>query len=237
MNEIVWFGLKTEVSMTPMNQMDLYNCFNTMKRFRNPYNNGVEFFTISAIKKLLRIATSGSLRSVIVELLRDSDTVSERVENFKNEYNSMPSEMKERVQLFFNEFLYIGFYMRGWSGKGNYPIEETTVDDQANVDINVCTQWEKMNSLFPENDPLRMRIFELPLLDWRRERGFELSSGIGRNCIGDVFRIVFSMDRDMEVNACIRLSSNYICKSSFFYITRVLEKDAPFDVSLMHDIG
>lgn len=232
--DIIFYGIKAE-SLVTMCLSDLENSFRITHSFKNPYSESNERFSLASIKKLERLPISSSLHKVITKIMNDTDTVSERIESFKN-YIEANSEQKELSHTFFKEFMDLGFYMRGWNGKGAYPIAETAVLNQDDVDLRVCTQWEKISSLIEEKE-LKNRLLQLPLMCWSEERGYSISDIEGRSSISDIPEVVFSPNREYNINSCIRMTSNYVCRSSLFYLTRVCGDHPLFNIADMHIIA
>jgi hypothetical protein len=124
--------------------------------------------------------------------------------------------------------LHVGFYMRGWNGDDtNLPLANTEVKDQNIVDENVN------NSLSLFNNRVSSYIKDLPLLIY--DKGYQFSNCKNKGLtIKDRINIVIN-DKS-NVNACIRITSNWFVSTAYYYLSLIGFKPT-FDIKDMRIIA
>lgn len=229
-DSLVYYGIKAE-RLVPMYVMDLLNCFKATNSLQNPYSVEKSFFLVGACKRLIKIVDFGELNATVERIIREEDVLTDSIELFKRNVS------QTEAAPIFNDLLHLGFYMRGWKGQLHpIPLIDTNVENQDEVDSNVCTKWREIQEKYNKSS-IWNNLMDLPILDWSVERDFFIASGVGRTSIRGLLDLVFSDQRNQEVNSCIRMSSNYLCYSSYFYIVRVFKNSPPFEISRMRRIS
>jgi hypothetical protein len=110
---------------------------------------------------------------------------------------------------FFTDLLNIGLKMRGWTGEGEYPLKSmdtVKIVDYDSVQDEIIIFYNNLNDLA-----------ELPIFIYR-DYNFIMSIDSKRGyTIKDRLRIIFD---NATQNACIRLSSNWLLATSWYYMDR-----------------
>ncbi len=127
--ELVSYGKYLEVK-TLFKLSELEETFRYYRIFKNPSTNGVSF-SIHSIKKLLNIYRDKNidLSNIITKLIKEFFKLNN---DLKLLLNSFVKEKKDIIG-FFISLLHLGFYMRGWDGKNDYPLKCIPIDSPDKV--------------------------------------------------------------------------------------------------------
>jgi len=240
LNEIVYYGLWYTKELVPMSYEDLLMTFNVKGDFINPYTNIRSEFSLKSMKRLERICPNQQLRKKIKDIFTEKSFLTSEIEEFKNDV--IDDTDKQFIYDYFIKFMELGFYMRSWDGQSNYPLssEDTSVADQSLIDMRTGIQFEKLNDHLNthENIDLKRKLYNLPIVSFNNQsKEFIIASGDGRETISGILDIVFSDRRNVEINSCIRMSSNYICITAHYYITTLFRKSPPFSIEQLKYIS
>lgn len=166
------------------------------------------------------------------------------------------TELNQTIELF-NIILHLGMYMRGWkasdntrvggSKAGKYPLKSidtnyTNPDAQNEIDTNVTLEIQnyeqKISSI--QNSELRRLIKSAPLLKHSTTPQKELvffptvNSDQGFT-LEDRINIVKSGE-DGSIYSCMRMSSNFIITSAYYYLSTVFLFPPSFDLRDLNEI-
>jgi hypothetical protein len=160
-------------------------------------------------------------------------------------YRKSDENIKENIKQCFIDLLHIGYYMRGWKvGNNNAdPIrsEQTGSDDDMAtlIELNVTkaiAEFENNCNKLPED--IRKCFETLPLIKVnKRDNEVEFIMSNDKNkglTVMDRIKIV-KTNRADDVNACIRISSNYMCGSAYYYMG-CIGLPPPFDIKEIMDV-
>uniref|UniRef100_A0A6C0AEM4 Uncharacterized protein n=1 Tax=viral metagenome TaxID=1070528 RepID=A0A6C0AEM4_9ZZZZ len=180
------------------------------------------------------------LYNLILKIEKDLNTLSPETKNLKKIYKSN----KTNINTFFNKILEMGYYMRGWKIKTEeLPIEDTTYpeDKQGDVYINVTNSINNFNSFFQEI-PIELKniLSSLQLMKAKKKDGDitlikSTSSSEGLTILRRI-EIVSQGENEIAGYSCIRLSSNFLLSSVYYYMEK-LGLELPFDIKQLRQIS
>lgn len=205
------YGIYGE-DMLAITSQEIAAFFNAELSFRNPFNSK-ESISDHALNKLYLIGDDG-IKQAIDKVRLYQRNASDKSRELIG-YHDKAKAIKTLKQV-----LYLAFYMRGWQGPPNeYPITNTEVKNQANVDLKVSSSLTTVFSLIDDCTI----IGQLPLLHY--ENGSYITSNSNEKglTILDRLKIVKHGDQSNNVNSCIRLSSNWLVSSAYFYLSLLSE--------------
>lgn len=222
---------------------ELCDFFSYRKNFCNPLNEKKLFSEREITKLLILCSTSFNpaakrLKECILQIRNSIRSLyPEEVELL-----SLSSRSEENRKLsisLLRRILEIGMFMRGWKVTSDeYPLKsEETVwgDREAEVSLNVSKALIEFNTLIERSDNKEVLIatLVLPLVEYKSSsfvRSVDVNQGL---TIADKLRIIETPD---SIYACIRMSSNLLCATSYKYL-KTLGENPGFDISLMRHIS
>lgn len=243
-NEIVCYGSITE-KLFAFTYKELSAYFMSVKNFKDP-SSGYLFRDL-AIQKLKKICDTVypndtmeyikdrvNLKDIIstVELMTSQKTLAVSV--LYNEYNSSSAEIKMGIESCLIALLNLGFYMRAWDGVSPLPVTEAPVlnydlmDDRIYGGIHIFErEIDKLDNLTDKK--LGKVILELPLMLYTKgDYLLSISEDEGIT-VGERLDIVKGGSLDDNTNSCVRLSSNWLCSTSY-KIMKMIGLELPFDI-------
>lgn len=214
---------------------ELLDCFSNYKDFVNPANN--EIFSDAAINKLYKLTQINVDKNNECKLLGDEivririykETKTKALDIFINRYNKSEFQEKKEIEKVLLDVLHCGMYMRNWDGIGDFPLESQKtnfgIEEQINVDHRVTQsllKLEKTNSF----------VLNLPLMEYNRSSNVfvtvnDKNEGL---TIRDRLNIVKKGETEDGVTSCIRLSSNKLCATAYYYMI-LIGFHLPFNIS------
>ena len=261
-NVCVSYGIVDDKSLVVYLVRELAEHFQTSRSFSNPQRIS-ELYSDIAIQKLRLICTNRvnnpeipnvsrtenqNLLNAIgfVDLCNQTNTAEAIALN--RIYRESSVEDQESIELTLQLLLELGMYMRGWrasSSTQKYPLQalETRFDpdDQGRVDLNVTTaitRYEDHIRGLPHH--LITQVDSLPLVrTTNNQKGitFQASSNIEQGLtINDRIKIVKTGETSAASYSCIRLSSNWLTASAWYY-TVAIGRSAPFEIELLAQIS
>ena len=152
---------------------------------------------------------------------------------FYNYYKN--SENKKLILQILTQILYFGMYMRGWDGKSEFPIKIALADDLDFVNTNVSNSLIKLEEYLYTLKSDAIYIKDFPLLKYNNGFYFTNNKSDGLT-LWDRIEIIKLGDTTVNMNSCIRLSSNLICSTVYkMYIT--LKLNPPFEINELRNIS
>jgi len=252
--ELLCYG-QLDSQLRPISITELTELFNINQNFSSPFSSDAIFSTIAINKlKLIIQNPSGPIPSVrlspktirarmelanaiaAVELL--SRNCDEPTRQFAFYYRNSDPDTKHTISIALTHLLNIGMYMRGWSGKGNYPVIKAPVPPEKELEVatNVTNAIAEYESTCRSLGQLGVQLNTLPLVTYK-DGQYQISNDSAHGLtIKDRINIVKEGDKSNNINSCIRLSSNWICASAHKYIT-ALGLPAPFDIFKLRHIS
>jgi len=132
----------------------------------------------------------------------------------------------------------LGMFMRGWTGLGAYPIEDTRVDPEkyGDVYIRVTASIMDLEVSIKELGDLGIIIKDLPLVRYLDGEYIPSDSPQEGLTVGERLEIVKNGDDHSDTNSCIRLSSNWIATTAH-RVMQILGMPLPFEIERLRDIS
>jgi hypothetical protein len=218
---------------------ELSDHFSTFKEFKNPLNIN-EVLEKKIINKI-KIYASNSNHIRFLEVV-------EEVENWKKYSNSITKSLRDiysqdlTVSKILYKILEAGMYMRGWKvSSETYPIKSIATnhmeDKQYQIETNVHTSINDIfNNVHTYSEDIQKVLKTLPLQKYSvnektGERFFIVSPDPddGKSIL-ERLDYVREGDKHKNSKSCIRLSSNIILSSMYYYIC-ALGLNEPFKIN------
>lgn len=211
---------------------ELIHMFKTYSDFTDP-NFGLNGTTFPdyAIGKLMNISlgiiksdrvkkeTKDKANLLIQEIYRIKQYkqgLHDRVSKFKEVYDILDKEEQEKIVDAFKILLDAGMYMRSWEGPGHpYPI--TTIKYRPIEEIEDLVD-ETLSSFYRISNGLAVKLSDLPLYSYEKDRFNPSASVFEGITIGERVNKIMKGETVTESYSCVRLSSNWIVSSAFFYL-------------------
>jgi len=236
--EVVYYGIKGQ-AMTGYTFTELLGCFKSYNNFRNPATEKITFFSTESMKGLLFLAQMtqrGDLYSVINNILQITLSNHQKGRSLFNFYQNTDNKTKEIIQVILRSILDLGFYMRGWDGKNQeLPIVRAPILDYNKTEAMVNTGIVLLDD-YQQKYEISKMILTLPLMKYSNDQY------IASNTVGDGFtimdriNIVKQGDTGDNMSSCIRLSSNWIVTSAYFYLS-LLGMTPNFEIKNLRNIS
>ena len=251
--QLLCYGINNEsfdeCGLYPITIQEMIDLLNNNRNFTSPfYKNTVLSSTcIRKLKYILQDEDSLSsdtikLRKELLEKICELELISGENNKYArilyDLYHSTTEEFKKSIEKCLHNLLQIGMYMRGWNGKGSYPIVKswTLAKNEINMSINITNAIHIFEQSCQDLMNIGNFIKDLPLVIFR-DGTFQHSSHENEGfTVGDRIKIIKEGDQTQNVSSCIRLSSNWLCSSAYKYIV-TLNLPAPFDIVKLRHIS
>ena len=250
-DNVIIYGIRNENKFIGFTYGELCDTFSNYKRFINPITN--DLFSEELIDKLYLLTQKDKRKTESEEIYKERLELGEEIERIKiyistknktvkqfiEKYEKLEKEDKEKVEKCLNALLNLGMYMRNWDGIGNYPLNVNSTnfseDKQIVVDDRVTQGLIDFEKLVAEND-LGI-ILNLPLMQYHKESNTFVTSNDPSEglTIKDRINIVRGGENDNNMSSCIRMSSNKICATSYYYMVLIGFR-IPFNISEVYEI-
>ena len=247
--DYICFGVANE-KLRPYIFEELIDIFGDSKRFINTVTG--ENYSPRVINKLKLLAnreqdddesiSSYQMRRKLGETINFIDLLnqdsSQIISKFARRYEDANSTIQKIVQDALAKLLAAAMYMRGWDGVKPYPIKEHQTLALENDEIRMATQitdslidFEVLSKQTPEY----LSVQTLPLMIYRQD-AFSISQETSEGLtIGDRIEII-RHGFNGGVQSCIRLSSNYLLTSVYYYM-KYLNLDPKFEIQQIDHIS
>jgi len=246
-DEIVVFGPRAPVEeFTFFTYGELRETFQNYRRFQNPQT--LEIFDEININKLYLLTQKSQRLGETDDVFEERIALGEEIErvklytqnknknirNFLEKYENMFEEEQKIVQYMLVLLLECSMYMRAWDGKGPYPLDSESTnfeyEEQIIVDDRVTQSLLKFEKEI-EDESVGKLVVELPLMQYHKESKSFISStdeSEGLTILDRLF--IIKGGEDGSINSCIRMSSNKLCATSYYYM-RLIGMIMPFDIN------
>lgn len=129
-----------------------------------------------------------------------------------------------------------GMYMRGWEGEGfQYPLDERLPINQDEIDQRVgvaLIKFQTYNDMIPSN----LQVDSLPLYLYEKGNYVTFKSNKDGKTIGERVSLIAEGNTTDEIRSCIRVSSNWIVSSSYYYL-QLLHHPPSFSIERLYPIS
>lgn len=192
---------------------ELYQFYENAKAPLNPISKNQRMLSDTAMRKLLKLsAVYPNFKTTLQSIMKVSDSSSDIKQILEDIKSDATGTNKELVENFMKMLLHLGMNMRGWNGEREFPIKAAFDLGTKNIESRVNESLDAIR-LYEENFPQCTKILNLRLVKFQdgvyipanQENGFTIK---GRLNI---------IKQNKSVNACIRMSSNWILSSVYFY--------------------
>lgn len=241
-----------ESSLTFYTYEELAGSFRTHRKFLDPLTTTNSVFPSTAIEKLSYLAglprrsleTEDMYRKRVV-LKETIDRVNicssinvETIKEFVRRYDISMENQQQYIRLLLMDILHIAMYMRSWNGPpDHYPLrsEDTRVmeQDKGEVDVRVGAAIRIYTIHCTENPALGDMISGLPLMTKDDAHNIKVCTQEAEGLtIKGRLDIVTAENRNANVNSCIRITSNRLAASAYYYM-QIINMDTPFDITML----
>lgn len=256
-DECVSYGVK-DSPMVIFKYSELKETFEQYRSFVNPSSKTNELFSDQSINKLLFLCQTPryecepseshlerkKLSEVILKIRCYTHSKFSECQDFYKLYSSSSPSIQLSIRDTLESLHRLAMFMRGWDGIGPLPISLAPVHDQLKIDQRVCSEivafeskCESLNtsSSHSVSPPIGTRIFHLPLLKYKGKSFVSSSSSEDGFNIIERLTIVKS-GSSKTVSSCIRLTSNWLSASAYYYLDLIGHKP-PYDISQLSNIS
>jgi len=236
--EIVCYGIR-DSKLEIYTYQELFDLFSNTKKL-----NGCDNLPLESIHKLKNICLyipeqskkvkdiKLKLYNVICEIEFENAKMCEILKELKSTFLKLDNEKKENVENILINILELGMYMRGWDGKSSYPIDPgNTYIDQKIIEFNVTNSLIKLYDLIEKSD-LKGLLYKLPLgLDNKGVFQVNTDPAYGLTLMERI-DIAKKGESVSTIQTCIRLTSNWIIHSTYYYL-KAINKTPLFNISIL----
>ena len=260
-NEVVCYGVRTRIKdrskgldeLTFYTYEELAGSFRTHRKFLDPLTTTNSVFPSTAIEKLVYLAGLPRRPVETEEMYRKRVTLKETIERvnicssinvdiikeFVRQYDISMENQQQYIRLLLTDILHIAMYMRSWNGPpDHYPLraEDTRVIDQGEVDVRVGAAIRIYAIHCIENPVLGDMISGLPLMTKDDAHNIKVCAADAEGLtIKGRIDIVMAANPNANVNSCIRITSNRLAASAYYYM-QIINMDTPFDITMLAPI-
>ena len=256
-HEIVCFGTRFGGKAYAFTYGELAAYFKHSLAFKNPLNTK-DVFTTRNIRKLKNLcatvydpATKGNAERMLlleamsyVEILANDTT--QKIKRFHEAYHEAPSVKKLLSRYVVSKLMDIAMHMRGWRGKGPYPISVAHVAqtedvseemlNQNEVDVLVTESMAEFETRCVELGDIGVQIKALPLIKYISGQYVISNNASEGLTIGERFDIIRKGEGHDTYASCIRLSSNWLAHTAH-RLMQLLEMPLPFTAEKLREIS
>lgn len=251
--ELVSFGKLNSDNNYIFTYNELLDTFSFYHQFIDPRQQMNEFSTLSIIKLRhlcqlsIRQNENNDMYQIRQQLLKEINSIWERQDKLSIEGIQLQTlfiKNPDIIYKFFSLLLKIGMLMRGWDEKSPYPITSAPMDDYEQVFTRINLHLvEFVNMmLITENDScidkdIKRFLYNLPLFIYRDKIFIQSNNYEEGLTIKERIDILSRGESDTNMSSCIRLTSNWLCSTYFYYWNIILKRSKIFDIREMALIG
>jgi hypothetical protein len=243
--QLLSFG-QIDVSLNPITVSELIDLFTANNNFTSPFGSN-KVFTTTAINKLKNILSYPHgpiisnkidnetlfIRKRLFDLITEIQLKNDDVKSYQflSAYKKATISTKKSIENLLNFLLIAGMYMRAWSGKGSYPLQEAPApySKEISIALNVTSSIADYKRERDKLGEIGKLIDNLPLVRYRDGEYQVSTSKNDGYTIGERIEIVSKGKENPTIYSCIRMSSNWICSSAHKY-SIIIGLPPPFDI-------
>lgn len=239
-HSVVSYGtLLSYETLQPYTYAELFEWFSRIKSLKNPEDK--EPFPSESLQKLAELCAyrkrpteSLSDYEIRIELGHLIVALSSRTEDTEGLVDQLKLICKtdNRVVKFFELLLSLSMSMRGWNGQSDQWLQGTHDLEQGTIDINVTRRIEDLEELLEQLE-CKDLLLSLPLMNFTE--GTTIAYQEQEQSIGLRLEIVKLGEDTDTISSCIRISSNYLCATCYYYLSRL--NIPTFDLSKLRRIS
>lgn len=212
-------------------QEELIGSFLYCYDFFDPHSKTNERFTLVQIYRLLRILyeihRNNSAAATFIDVIETVLSGTIRQMKIIQEIHLYVKENVEFSHKFFDKLLDIAMFMRGWTKGESHPLASIDTSNSVNETI-------LMEKLFKFNQDCSSKykiLSSLPLFIYRSEFILSNNADVGYTIAEKIESIL----RNASTNACIRMSSNWLASTAWYYLNEFFD-EKPFDIDRLSEI-
>jgi hypothetical protein len=247
------YGNYSKKSFVTYSIDEIYTLFMTYRSYVNP-TDVHQCLGKRVINKLKFIAQKYNiikLLSIISELDKWYEYSNENTERLRELYSKASVERRTYIKRYFEALTKCGMYMRGWDGESEYPLgEKSTLKVNIryeNIEQNVSNSISNVMEFIKDNlyEDEKEVLVKLPLMKYTKyhDENFNFKAVTfvpspdpeDGNTIVERLEIVSKGSSYKNMKSCIRLSSNIILTSVYFYSIS-LNLDEPYNINNLEHI-
>jgi hypothetical protein len=251
-DEIVCYGIRINcTSLVAYTYTELSDTFQHHRRFQDPLSLSNQRFSDASVERLKMLCqrpkyftesdNSYQERKKLYETIERvhlfHEMHDESIQRFIQKYDKLMEPLQLKVQTVLTKLLHLAMFMRGWKESGPYPLssEETSHNNQPDVDKRVSYGIMEFENLCKSLPQMGSEICNLPLMIY--DHGFVICTKVDEGLtIKDRIDIIKLGDTIMSMYSCIRLSSNRLASSAYYYM-QMLNMPKPFNIERMSYIS
>ena len=155
------------------------------------------------------------------------NSLNELTETFKIGFELAKEDVQNQVVESLKKLMDVAMYMRGWKGEGPYPLKSSdtsiTEEERPMADLRVTQSiitFENENDMIKDNI---LNVMSLPLMFYRNHKFVPSSEIKDGFTIYDRIAIVREGEKG-TIKSCIRMTSNSLAASAYYYLTLIGQK-------------
>ena len=252
--DCISYGNYSKRSFVTYSIDEIYALFLTYRSYVNPtdIHQCLGKRVINKLKFIAQKYNIIKLLSIISELDKWYEYSNENTERLRELYSKASVERRTYIRRYFEALTKCGMYMRGWDGESEYPLGEKstlkvnisyeTIEQNVGESISQVMDFIKDNLYEDEKEIL----IKLPLMKYTKyhDENFNFKALTfvpspdpeDGNTIVERLEIVSKGSTHKNMKSCIRLSSNIILTSVYFYSCS-LNLEEPYNINLLEHIS
>lgn len=249
-SELLCYGNihKSDASLTVISYQELLDTFKMYKEFRNPVSEGYQVFSDRSIRKLKILAQKPcadaryhevrlSLYRMIVHIETFIKKRNLDIMSIKNELN-VNIISRNRMVMLLKQLLELGKAARSYDQtKDSFPYGLGSATE-TQTETTVSNLLVSLYTMCQEETAISEKFLSLPMMRYvPSNSSFHTSQDeYDGLTVKDRLDILAKGDSVNEMSSCIRLTSNWFCHTSYYYLV-MMGEDAPFDIASLKRVG
>jgi len=233
-NKILSYGIRQENNFLLLSIEEIIKHFKNHRRLVD-FVQTEEQINDHAIKKLISISKLFSNEEDYMNLLELIDDIKNNklednnlLEDFKNKY-LFASDQIDKV---FEEIFFLAMYIRGWkiNNMYDYPLQINDclsyTDYERKIEDNVRNSIKRINQYVDNiaDKSISKMIRQLPLMKYNRKNKVFYNSVNLEEGLTIFERIKIINETTDNIYACLKLSSNHLASSAYYYLDVLASK-------------
>ncbi len=244
-DEIVVYGSRVPELFIFFTYGELRETFQNYMRFQNP--NNLDIFDEISINKLYLLTQKSQKINESDDVFEERIALGEEIErvklyiqnknndvdDFLQKYEIMSQNNKKYVEDVLNMLLDSAMYMRAWNGTGPYPLDSdsTNFEQEEQIIVDDRVTQSLITIEYESHNDIGRSILKLPLIQYHKDsKSFITSTDESEGLTIEDRLYIIKGGEDGSINSCIRMSSNKLCASAYYYM-RLIGMIMPFDIN------
>jgi len=209
------YGVPSQ-TLTVFTINEVYQTIRTKRTFYTPDERKL---TERSVARLIAITTEyPELNALCLEVQKERDTCGE-FSDFVTQFHQLDNvEQQAEIEKTFWDLLHLGFYIRGWDGVSEYPLQRGHANDLTIYDTS------KYLYLLSTSE-----VLNLPLLKYENEEYVHEICNDKKQTIKE--RINQLIHSPHEVSGCIKVASNWFVITAHKYLSAISKNPPKFMVT------